>query len=330
MRTKVVRRIIERTPQSLRMQFHVARSAWRDRSHAKEFDQRSALPIEAEQYLRRDNPKLLELQRRYSQANAFTHTFWERRRIELKNFRGEGRYLAQGSGQHAKLLYFAQTVYLETADDWGLLDWLVEDDLFGCHTFPFAPRRTVSRDLLDSILEITFLRRALTLNRSDEIRVLDIGAGYGRFAHRFAETFPNAHINNIDGVPESTFLCDFYTRFRGIGDRSTTVAADEVDKLNGGRFDIATNIHSWSECSRATVRKWMETLRNLRVPMLFVVPHDAQFTSQQGRGSDTDTFLPEIIAAGYREVLRARKFPGSETLHGLQPVLYTLFELKNV
>jgi hypothetical protein len=126
-------------------------------------------------------------------------------------------------------------------------------------------------------------------------------------------------------VPESTFLCDFYTRFRGVGDRSRTLGAAEIDKLSGERFDIAANVHSWSECLRKTVRSWMGILRDLQVPLLFVVPQDDEFKSTEQNGRDT--ILPEITAAGYREVARARKFQESATLHGASPVLYALFAL---
>ena len=66
-------------------------------------------------------------------------------------------------------------------------------------------------------------------------------------------------------------------------------------------------------------------LRDLQVPLLFVVPHDDEFKSAERNGKDT--FLPEITAAGYKEVARARKFQESATLHGASPVLYALFAL---
>jgi putative sugar O-methyltransferase len=316
------------TPDSLKARYLVVKNAWLDRAYLRRFGQHAIpLPNEISSYLRADNPKLIDLQHRCSKANAFTHTFWKnwRKHIDLANFRAEGAYLSQGSDGDAESLYFAQTVYLEAVDQWHLLQSLHEDGLFGCHAFHFPPDRLVSRDLLDSILEITFMRKALRLKQSDELRVLDIGAGYGRLAHRLLATFPNGHVTNIDAVPESTFLCDFYTRFRGVGDRSKTLAADEIDKLSGERFDIATNVHSWSECPRETVRRWMGVLRDLQVPMLFVVPHDDEFRSTERNGKDT--FLPEITAVGYREVARARKFPESDTLQGASPVLYALFSL---
>ena len=316
------------TPDSLKARYFVAKNAWLDRAYSRRFRQHTApLPDEVRSYLRADNPKLIDLQQRYSKANAFTHTFWKnwRKHLDLSNFRAEGAYLSQGSDRTAESMYFAQTVYLEAVDEWHLLQSHREDGLFGCHIFRFPPDRLVSRDLLDSIIEITFIRKALRLSQRDELRVLDIGAGYGRLAHRLLEAFPNGHVTNVDAVPESTFLCDFYTRFRGVGDRSRTLGADEIGNLSGERFDIATNVHSWSECPREAVRRWMGVLRDLKVPLLFVVPHDDEFKSTERTGKDT--FLPEITAAGYREVARARKFQESATLHGASPVLYALFAL---
>lgn len=68
-------------------------------------------------------------------------------------------------------------------------------------------------------------------------------------------------------------------------------------------------------------------LRDLKVPRLLVVPHDDEFTTQEP-DRRSESFLPEILAAGYKEVLREHKFAGSAALraNGLFPATYFLFE----
>ena len=103
------------TPESLKSRYLVAKNAWLDRTYSRRFGQHMIpLPNEISKYLRADNPKLIDLQRRYSKANVFRHTFWKnwRKHLDLVNFRAEGAYLSQGSDRNAESLYFAQTVYL--------------------------------------------------------------------------------------------------------------------------------------------------------------------------------------------------------------------------
>ena len=46
--------------------------------------------------------------------------------------------------------------------------------------------------------------------------MLDIGAGYGRLAHRMSAAFPQLEdYCCVDAVPESTFLSEYYLRHRG-------------------------------------------------------------------------------------------------------------------
>ena len=61
------------TPDSLKARYFVAKNAWLDRAYSRRFGQHTTpLPEEVKSYLRADNPKLIDLQHRYSKANAFT------------------------------------------------------------------------------------------------------------------------------------------------------------------------------------------------------------------------------------------------------------------
>jgi hypothetical protein len=301
-------------------------SDWRYRRN--QLAVRAEAPTDAEEYLVRRNPRLIELQKRYTDKAIFTHTFWKdwSQHLDLRHFRSDGQYITQSGARNPEAQYLGTTAFAEAVDDWRLLESLEEDGLFGCHAYRFAENLVVSRDLLDSIFEITFLRRSIGLGRTDEFRVLDLGAGYGRFVHRLLNTFPNASATAVDGVAESTFLCEFYMAFRGLSARATTLPLHQLENLSGQRADICVNIHSWSECTRATVKFWVRLIADLGIRDLLVIPHSSEFLTKEKDGS-RDTFLPEITAAGYRLARKSHKFEGSEALknNGIAPAWYHLF-----
>jgi hypothetical protein len=132
--------------------------------------------------------------------------------------------------------------------------------------------------------------------------VLDIGAGYGRLAHRMSEAVPAlADYCCVDAVPESTFVSDYYLSHRGVAPPARVVALDEVESaLVPGSFDLAVNIHSWPECTYAAIAWWVKQLERLDVPRIFLVPNEpTELLSLELDGSRRD-FLPLLEAAGYR------------------------------
>jgi SAM-dependent methyltransferase len=134
------------------------------------------------------------------------------------------------------------TYYVKTIDTLSLLNILHEDALFGAHVFDFNGKFIVSRDLLDSIVEIYFLERTLGISKTS-YNFLDIGAGYGRFAYRIVSSFPQGRVLCVDSVAESTFLCEYYLRFRGVEKRAETVPLDEIKcMLASNHVDVATYI----------------------------------------------------------------------------------------
>lgn len=202
---------------------------------------------------------------RYRES-PFRHTFWAKHvpTVNLETFRGQFHYL----GQHETANEYASTLHrLREHDDWHLLDTLIEDDAFGVLSFVIDGQR-VSRDLLDSVEEIYLLRK-LGWQPNDQIRILDIGAGYGRLAHRLSAAMPNSTIWSIDAVAESTWLCEGYLGYRGVEQR--VVPFDEREALDIGRFDVATNIHSWTECSTDAVQWWLNLIVRLGIPSLVFI-----------------------------------------------------------
>ena len=148
-----------------------------------------------------------------------------------------------------------------------LLDRLDEDGAFGCWTFRYPGHPLYSRDLLESVNEINFLERELSLSARASLSVLDIGAGYGRLAHRMTRRRRNlADYCCVDAIPDSTFLCDYYLGHRGarlpLGRCRSTSSA----RLRPRSFDLAVNIHSFPECTLEAVAWWLQLVAQLEIP----------------------------------------------------------------
>jgi putative sugar O-methyltransferase len=251
---------------------------------------------------------------------------WEawRGRIDLANFRREGDYLSQLEYGMSEQKYWATFGYVAARDDQGFLSLFAEDDLFGVIHFPIGGR-TITRDLLDSILEINFLSSHLGLAPGDRLRLMDIGAGYGRFAHRFTAAFPQSYVYCLDAVPESTFLCDYYIQFRGFSASAEAVPLNRVAEVRGP-IDVAVNIHSWSECTLSAVNFWLDRIVAMRARYLFVVPHTPEFFTREKDGSKL-CFLPAIEAHGYKLAQVRPKFDSPLMRDvGVYAVTYYLFE----
>ncbi|MFN0315899.1 MAG: putative sugar O-methyltransferase, partial [Burkholderiales bacterium] len=172
--------------------------------------------------------------------------------VDLRSFR-EGAYVGSYAGANpltTRLKFFIYADAVRRKDAMQLLGKLEEDDAFGATTFDYPSLGRVSRDLLDSVFEINFLHKRLNILDQKEFSVLDVGAGYGRMAHRLLEA--NPHIKSytcVDVVPESTFLCEFYLEHRGMLDRVQVVPLYELEDALGARnYNLALNIHTFSEC----------------------------------------------------------------------------------
>jgi len=264
--------------------YEVVRVAPVDERYAAPSFQTTPLPPGAAAELRGDNPRLVELRERYARATVpmAQRTMWRptylEAEVDLAHFRGDNSYVWQfrNVGAEARRKYYLYLRDLESRDARGLLRALGEDGAFGCWTFEFDGRPTVSRDLLDSINEIYFLHEHTQVLDRTGWTVLDIGAGYGRLAHRLMTAAPGLGTYVcLDAVAESTFLCEYYTRFRGLGDRVEVVPLDEITtRLGGRRADLAVNVHSFSEMSTAAIRGWLQVVADAQTAWLLIVPND--------------------------------------------------------
>ncbi|MDQ4040151.1 MAG: putative sugar O-methyltransferase [Actinomycetota bacterium] len=274
------------------------------------FDTSVPLPAGAEEELRADNPRLRELREDYAELDlpALRPSRWHAaavdRFLELRWFRGETliTWHDRELPRVTRLRYFVLLRHVAARDGLGLLRRLEEDGAFGCWTFEYPGEPRVSRDLLESVLELNYVERALGVSGREAFRVLDVGAGYGRLAHRAAGAFDNlTDYCCVDAIPESTFLAEWYLRHRGVCPPARVVPLHRLDdELRPGDFDLAVNVHSFSECTYEAVAWWARRLAALRVPRLLVVPnHGSQLLTHEVDHSERD-FLPALETAGYR------------------------------
>jgi hypothetical protein len=292
------------------------------------------LPDGAVEYLDDGNPRLKDLLARYSRfnANVTTPLVWTNEFMtgdHLRWFRGDETYVWQLRGPNMNRLgYTVTTYYVKAIDSLGLLDKLPDDRLFGNNTFQIAGR-PVSRDLLDSIIEIAFLERHLKISSLTSPRILDIGAGYGRLAHRAVEGLPNiGEYLCVDAVAASTFISEYYLKFRQCA-RATVLPLDQIDEaLARAPVDLALNIHSFSECQLSAVEWWLALLAKHRVRHVMIVPNTGRHGGRSLATNDGRDFAPLIQQYGYKQVVREPKYrdPTVQDL-GINPTYHYLFEL---
>lgn len=317
-------------------------AAWADDEQLPVASAALAAAVAAE--LGPEHPALVELRRRYAGHPATVRSVWTQeflgRELAWERFRGDNAYVWQARdlvgeapGDAGRVLrarhlnYLLSAYYVRAADELGLLERLAEDGAFGAVAVEIEDGWLVSRDLLDSVLEINFLDRHLGLRSRTPVEVLDIGAGYGRLGHRLVEALDNVRVLCSDAVAESTFLCDFYLRFRGVEDRAEAVALDEVQtRLSQSKPLVATNVHSFAECPLEAITWWVDLLAANEVPYLFLVANTSELASIEPDWRRLD-FKPLLRSRGYRELVLEPKYarsPGVQR-HGIFPAQYHLY-----
>ena len=311
---RTVRRMVRRSLQAV-----VARRGWRlapvepegepiDPYLQQRYDPSVPLPPDAADVLRADHPDLVALRATYAALDwpVTAPSLWSEevvgRWLDMQWFRGDNPYVwhYRESERASELKYFTYLTYVLGRDPHGLVERLGEDGAFGCWTYRYEGYPACSRDLLDSVNELYFLDRAVDILTRPRIAVLDIGAGYGRLAHRCSQAVPGlSDYVAVDAVAESTYLCGYYCRFRGVIPPVEVVPLPRVPELQPGRFDLAVNVHGFSEMPLAAVRWWIDQLVRLEVPALFVVPNeDVGFRTLEQDGSRED-YRSLLEDAGY-------------------------------
>jgi hypothetical protein len=296
----------------------------------------TSIPEDAAEYLRAGNPRLQEFRQLYSGLDEEVRIplVWTEKFTaapSLTHFRGDNMWVHQLGNEHLhERAYLLTTYYVLANDPLGLMQKFTEDGAFGAVTFEMAGRR-VSRDLLDSILEINFLDRYLHIALQPDVSILDIGAGYGRLAYRITDAFPSLpKYRYTDVIPESSFVCEYYLRFRGLDGRCELAPATEIGRiLQSAAIDLAINIHSFSECTLPAVGWWLAQLASHRVKYLMIVPNAGNHGGQLLRNNAGQDMLPLLERCGYRLLVRESKYADPEVQKfALNPTYYWLFELR--
>ncbi len=200
--------------------------------------------------------------------------------FDIEKFRADSIYVWQ-TRQYKEINYYLTYLYTIEMDNLKLIERLQESGNYGAETFIFD-KRTVSRDLLDSIIEINYLNDFLKLSKESKLHVLDIGAGYGRFANRILESFPNANVTCVDAIPLSTCISRLYLDSYIQSNRAKIHDLESLIEINPREINLAVNIHSFSEMSLKSVEFWIEFLIEKEVEFLFVVPNGPELTLNDG------------------------------------------------
>ena len=273
-----------------------------------------------------DDPQVMALAHRYA-GHPAAPSQWDAaalaREPVLPAFRSDAAYMRQlGTESEYRVTYD----YMRRYDRLGLADRLDDDGAFGARGCRFDGRLW-TRDLLDSISELNFLADELPDIADGALSILDIGAGYGRFAHRCRVALPRSRLTLCDAVPLSTALCRFYLAYRRIG-AAEVIPLDLVETaLHAQLFDLAVSIHAFNEMPAAAVGWWLGQLARLNVPFLFLVPNDVQgLRTYEADGSRLpfDRFLCE---AGYvLQVARDKyRYDATAQRDGLYPGMYMIY-----
>lgn len=315
---------------------------FRERNRNSESSDSSFLGNNFISFPHQQNSRLESLRKSYNSYNspATDHSAWadgRAKRLDLTSFRGDSPYVWQNRDEF-EINYLMTAYYAKVHDRMGLFEKLEEDRLFGVSTYELENGKLVSRDYLDSILEINFLAKHLSESFFNDATILDIGAGYGRFAYRLVKAFPE--INRIfctDAIPESTFLCEYYLNRRGVADKAITIPLPKIRScVKSGSINLATNMHSFSECQLSTISWWLDSLRENLVEHLFIVPngisdnsdHVPPLLSRESSGVGIN-FEAEIVSRGYKLLVKEPKFVDSAVnKYGIAPTGYYLFKLE--
>lgn len=255
--------------------------------------------------------RLRELDTAYG-ALPFQHTYWRelQRTIPLDHFRDQF-YLGQ---QTTRETYD----YVRSIDSGGWLAKLGEDGAFGARPSVFDDR-LISRDLLDSVLELRFARE--TIGRGlERATILDVGAGYGRLAYRIASLWPEAFVYCADAIAVSTRVCELYLSHRRV-ERAAVVPFHELRRLP--HVDVAFNVHSWSECTLEAIEFWLGVIGARNARHLMIVPN-AGAAWGEIRSEDGHNYWPSLERRGWRCLKHGQKYP--PLVVGFEPTPYFMFE----
>jgi putative sugar O-methyltransferase len=190
------------------------------------------------------------------------------------NFRGENAFVWQEQLGDNKQTYIEYYKIIKSIDTDNLLHKTREYGLYGCKSYEFDNIR-ISRDLLDSILEIYFMKSFFS--NLNELSLLEIGGGYGRLCKRYLDCFPASQYHITDAIPQSTLCSKVY-----LNEHTNSVINlyDVPDKMKSLKVDVAVNIHSFPECNINDIEWWIKLIHSNRIKYVFYVPNNPKSTAE--------------------------------------------------
>ena len=280
-------------------------------------DKSRNMPLEFAGELRRIEEKYQRL--------GISHTggVWSKAHLktfDLNKFRGDNIYVWQ-TRLYSEINYFVSYLYALNEDSMGLRKIFRESKSFGVEFYNFKGQ-AVSRDLIDSIIEINYLEKLLNLSNIPNLQIIDIGAGYGRLAFRLAEAYPLAEVACVDAIPLSTCISRIYLKDYIQAKRIFVHELDELNSLEKNKFKLAVNIHSFSEMSLDSVAAWVDFLVEKEIEYLFIIPNGLSLTLNDG--TDFGSLLTD---AGFEIIDSRPKYSDKDfAKFGIYPSTYFLLQ----
>jgi hypothetical protein len=216
--------------------------------------------------------------------------------FDIKNFRQDNAYLWQirmGDNINIYLNYYNK---LKKIDTLGLFNKTIEDGSYGCITWNIN-NILISRDLLDSIIEIYYLKKHF--KDLEKLTLLEIGGGYGRLCKRYNDCFPGSNFYITDGIPQSTYLSDIYLTKYGYQNNNIELFNIE-NKLQNTKIDIVINIHSFPEQNIKDVEWWVSIISKYNIKYLFYVPNDPKSNPTNINTNDGNSILNILNKYNYK------------------------------
>lgn len=265
-----------------------------------------------------------ELEKRYENLGFISSRgVWTKnhlRNFDFQKFRGDNIYVWQ-SRMFEEINFFVSYQYALKMDAMDLNKKFIESKSYGVEVYEFDGL-AISREWIDSILEINYLEEKIGLTTTLDLEIIDIGAGYGRLAFRLAEAFPLSKINCVDAIPLSTCLSRVYLEPFIESQQVIVHDLETVQAVVRGRINLAVNVHSFSEMSLEWVNYWIDFLVEKDVKYLFIVPNGSSLTLNNGAD-----FGSLLIGAGYTVIDQKSKYSESDfKKFGIYPSTYFLLK----
>lgn len=240
------------------------------------------------------NPRLKELVQQYEEFGFPPCGSWGKGELNFPYFRGDNDYVWQlryfEDDFEDRMYHYAE--YVQNQDSLSILGLCREDLLFGAFGIKFRGQ-VVSRDLLDSVIQINWACHAIDELSLERATVLDIGAGYGRLAHRVSEAFVGRWKSlSADGIAYSTFLSEWYLRYREAANSSVISLPNLRESLRVEQPLVAFNCHSFSEIPALGVAWWLNEIEVAAIRHLIIVTNER---SKQFLSSESDSRRVDLL-----------------------------------